>query len=93
MNRVKNIEDLREHAIDTLHRLERKEIETKEAFMSHKIYEAVISTCKAELEYCKATDQVPNIPFLRTSYTGECVAPRLENGNKKITGRRRKDDD
>ena len=69
MSKVKNIEILRDHAIQTLLKLESGEIDTGEAGVTHKLYESVISTCKAEMEYNKMLDREIVIPFLETRAT------------------------
>lgn len=66
---VNNIEKLRLHAIETLHKLEDGVIDTGEAGVTHKLYESVVSTCKAEMEYNKMLSRRVIIPFLETDAT------------------------
>jgi len=61
---MKNISDLRESALKTIKDLQRGTIDIDEAGVSAKLYETVISSCKAEMEYHKFLNQTANIKFL-----------------------------
>lgn len=66
---IKNIEDLREHAIETLRRLETQVIDVAEAGVTAKLYENIMSSVKTELEYNKMIDRAPVIPFMESHST------------------------
>lgn len=68
---IKNIRDLRDHALDTLRRLEKREIELNEADAYGKVYSSVMGSLKLEMDYNKALGQAPLIPFLNVSNTYE----------------------
>lgn len=61
---IKNIDELRKHAITTLEKLSNKKIDVDEAGVAGKLYESVMSTVKYELEYSKMLGREPNIPFM-----------------------------
>lgn len=64
MANIKNLDDLRRHAIETLTRLEKREIDVSQAGVTAKLYESIMSSLKTELEYHKMLDQRPCIPFI-----------------------------
>jgi len=70
---INNLNELREHAIQTLHRLENKEIKVVEAGITAKLYENIISTVKTQLEYAKMLRKNPEINFM-----GKCTGSHLE---------------
>ena len=61
---MNNIEELRNHAIETLKKLDNKQIEMSEAGVTAKLYESVISSLKTEMEYHKMLGHLPRIKFL-----------------------------
>ncbi len=61
---IKTIEDLRDHALESLQRLEAGDIDTSEAGVIGKLCESVISTVKAQLEYARMLDKQPCIKFM-----------------------------
>ncbi len=61
---MKNIEELRNHAIATLEKLEHKEIDMAEAGVTAKLYESLMSSLKTEMEYHKMLGHLPKIKFL-----------------------------
>jgi hypothetical protein len=56
--------DLRIHAVETLNLLRNKDIDTIEAGVTAKVYDSIISSCKAEMEYAKLKDCEVDIKFL-----------------------------
>lgn len=56
--------DLRVHAVETLNLLRNKDIDTIEAGVTAKVYDSIISSCKAEMEYARLKDCEVTIPFL-----------------------------
>lgn len=64
MTDIKNIQDLRMHAVKTLDDLGKKKIDVVQAGVTAKLYENIISSLKTELEYNKMLDQQPTIDFL-----------------------------
>ncbi len=73
---MNNIEDLREHAISTLKKLETKAIDMAEAGVTAKLYESLLSSLKTEMEYHKMLGHLPRIKFL------EAAAYDLKNEKK-----------
>jgi hypothetical protein len=69
MTKPKNIDELRDHALETLQKLVKKQISIEEAGVTGKLYESVVSTLKIQIDYAKAIDQKPNIKFLGTGQT------------------------
>ena len=59
-----NIEELRNHAIATLKKLENKQIDMSEAGVTAKLYESLMSSLKTEMEYHKMLGHLPRIKFL-----------------------------
>ena len=64
MAKIKNIEDLRNFAIDTLDRLKNQEIDVNEALATGKLCDSVINTVKMQLEYHKILGEKSSIPFI-----------------------------
>ncbi len=62
--KINNIEDLRNHAIKTLEKLETKKIDMAEAGVTAKLYESLMSSLKTEMEYHKMLGHLPKIKFL-----------------------------
>lgn len=62
--KINNIEDLRQHAINTLEKLETKKIDMAEAGVTAKLYESLMSSLKTEMEYHKMLGHLPTIRFL-----------------------------
>lgn len=69
--------DLRVHAVETLNLLRNKDIDTIEAGVTAKVYDSIISSCKAEMEYARLKDCEVTIPFLDDAKAAELEA--LEN--------------
>ena len=61
---INNIDDLRQHAIDTLMKLSKNTISIEEAGVTGKLCENIVSTIKVQLEYAKMLEQSPDINFL-----------------------------
>ena len=61
---MRSINDLREHAVFTLQRLQEKDIEVPEAVVTAKLYDSIMSSVKLELDYSKMLGVSPNIPFI-----------------------------
>lgn len=65
MAKIKDIEQLREFALETIERLANGEIDTANAATTGKLCENVISTVKTQLEYSRMiNEEQPNIPFM-----------------------------
>jgi len=62
--KIENIDDLRDHALNLLQKLEDKKIKVQEAGITAKIYESIISTVKTQMEYARMLKVDPDIPFL-----------------------------
>ncbi len=61
---VKNINDLRKHAAETLELLDNGDIDVTQAACNAKLYESMISSLKAELDYHRMLKQTAIIDFL-----------------------------
>lgn len=70
---IRNISELREHAIATLGKLQAKKIDVVEAGVTGKLYENIISALKTEMEYHKMLGQEPRINFLEGAEVGKTV--------------------
>jgi len=62
--KLDNLEDLRDHLLQTLVDLDEGEIELDQASIVAKLSEAIVSGIKTELEYARLINKEPNIPFL-----------------------------
>ncbi|MCW1908607.1 MAG: hypothetical protein KIH63_004670 [Candidatus Saccharibacteria bacterium] len=84
--KINSIEDLRNHAIKTLEKLESKKIDMAEAGVTAKLYESLMSSLKTEMEYHKMLGHLPRIKFLEgaTYELKEEKKEKLENQKKKI---------
>ncbi len=67
-SKIRNIENLRDHALLTIEKLANGEIDTAEAGVTGKLCESVISTVKAQLEYSRMINEEPEIPFMLESH-------------------------
>lgn len=82
---MKNIEELRGHAIDTLKKLESKKIDMAEAGVTAKLYESVISSLKTEMEYHKMLGQSPRIKFLEGAVIDIASQKKIDTQAKLLT--------
>lgn len=71
--KIRNIENLRDHALLTIEKLANGEIDTAEAGVTGKLCESVISTIKAQLEYSRMINEEPEIPFMLESHKGKTI--------------------
>ena len=65
--KITNIDQLRNHALLTLERLESKEIDVNQAGITAKLCETIISTIKQELTYNAMLQRETPIKFLEYS--------------------------
>lgn len=72
-NKIKNLTELREHAIAVMEKLDRKEIEMAEAGVVGKLCENIISTVKVQIEYARMVGRQPKIDFI-----GKCTGELIE---------------
>ena len=84
---MNNIEDLRDHAIATLKKLETKEIDMAEAGVTAKLYESLMSSLKTEMEYHKMLGHLPRIKFLEGAIYEVKAEKKIET-EKKLIGKR-----
>lgn len=61
---IRNISDVREHAIETLDLLSKGHIDVQETQATAKVYDTIISTCKLEIEYGRYCQSEISVPFL-----------------------------
>ena len=64
---INNMRDMRNHALHTLAKLDKREIDIKEAQANAALYGSVMATIKLELEHCKMLEQKPQIAFLESN--------------------------
>lgn len=64
MSNIRNITELRDHALETLEALDRGDIDVHQAGVTGKLYEAVISSLKTQLAYAEIRQEVPQIDFI-----------------------------
>lgn len=64
MAKIKNVEELRDFALETLERLSNGEIDTAQAGVTGKLCEGVISTVKTQMEYFRMIGEEQPIPFM-----------------------------
>lgn len=81
---MKNIEELRDHAIGTLKKLENKQIELAEAGITAKLYESLMSSLKTEMEYHKMLGHIPEIKFLEGATYEMKDAKKVETTKKRL---------
>lgn len=83
--KIENIEDLRDHAIETLEKLSSGEISIEQAGVTGKLCENVMSTVKIQVEVAKMLGREPNIPFLGNTAKGRLITFNSKKlCNKKI---------
>ena len=70
---IKNIEDLRQHAIEALEKLSEGKIDVEEAGVTGKLCESVMSTLKLQVDVAKMLGREPNIPFLGNTAHGNII--------------------
>ena len=85
---MNNIEELREHAILTLKKLESKAIDMAEAGVTAKLYESLMSSLKTEMEYHKMLGHLPRIKFLEGAVY-ELKAEKKIETDKKLIGNKK----
>lgn len=78
MSKIKNMEHLRDFALETLERLSNGEIDTAQAGVSGKLCESVISTVKTQLEYARMVDEQPYIPFMDSCHSNKAIESKVE---------------
>lgn len=83
MAKINSIEALRDHALEALEQLASGQIDTTQAGVTGKLCESVISTVKAQLEYCRMIDEEPQIPFMSNS---QASGARLLQGSAQSKG-------
>ena len=77
MSKVKNIDELRDHLLDTLDQLEQGLIDTYQASITSKVCEGIIATIKVQMDYAKMVEKTPAIGFVNDSMqTIQDVTPR-----------------
>jgi hypothetical protein len=64
MSKIKNMNDLREAALDTIEALQKGEIDISQAQTMGKLCDSVIGTVNAQYAYAKIIGQQPMIPFM-----------------------------
>jgi hypothetical protein len=62
--KLKNIEDVRNYALECMEKLASGKIDIAQAGVAGKLCEGVISTVKTQLEYARMLNKEPCIPFM-----------------------------
>lgn len=78
---IKNLEDLRNHALETLDKLKKHEITIEEAGATSKLCENVVSTLKLEMEFSKMVGKSPVSNFIADTKSWEIIPKRLKSEN------------
>lgn len=81
MAKIKNMENLRDHALETLEKLAAGTIDTAEAGVTGKLCEGIIATVKSQLEYARMINEEPNIPFMQISHGAKTLEGKYESKN------------
>lgn len=79
MSKIKNIRDLRDHALQTLEDLKSDKISIQQAATNGALYSSVISTIKAQLDYAKAIDEPPKIEFMNAGPIYEIEQSKMKS--------------
>lgn len=79
MAQIKNLDDLRQDAINTLEKLANGQIDCDQAGVTAKLYESVMSTVKTQLQVAVMLKREPNIPFL-----GDCTKQKTFDGKPNL---------
>jgi hypothetical protein len=79
MAKIKNMEQLRDHALDTLEKLSNGSIDTAQAGVTGKLCEGVIATVKSQLEYARMINEEPHIPFMHDSHQAKTIEGKAES--------------
>jgi len=72
INKIQNLDDLRDHAIGVLEALRKREIDVDEASTTAKLCETIISTVKNQLAYAAMSGMKPKINFM-----GDCTEEKV----------------
>lgn len=78
MAKIKNVDDLREFALDTLERLKSGAIEISEAVATGKLVEQVMNTAKVQMEYYCMTGEKAAIPFFDDAPRNRLIEDKTE---------------
>lgn len=64
MSKIKNVDELRDFALETLMDLRNGKIDVAQAAATAKVMDSVIQTVNAQLEYYQMIAEKPSIPFM-----------------------------
>ncbi len=78
--KIKNIEQLQSHLIESIERLASGKIDVVEMGIISKACEGVITSLKTQLMYNNMRNEIPNIKFLQECNDGQSS---IENNNTK----------
>ncbi len=74
--KIKNLDQLRNHALETLEKLSEGKITIEEAGATSKLCENVVSTVKLQLEFAKIVNKQPQIEFMGDSSNWIPIIPK-----------------
>jgi hypothetical protein len=80
MAKINNIAELRRHAVKTLEQLEEGNIQIQQAAVTAKLYDSVIHSITAEINYYKMIDKAPCIPFIEEGNERNGLLIEYDNG-------------
>lgn len=72
--KIKNIEELRNHILDSLVQLEKGKIDVSHAAIIAKSGEAIMSSVKLQLMYSQMIGHEPKVDFLQDCHEGKKIA-------------------
>lgn len=75
--KIKNLEQLRNHALETLEKLSSGLITIEEAGATSKLCENVVSTLKIELDFAKMVGKAPSANFIGDSSKWQDIPKKL----------------
>lgn len=76
--KIKNVEDLRNHLLSSIEKVQNKKMNIEELSILSKASEAIFSSVKMQLTYNGMRKEVPNIEFLQDSNDGKIVYQNKE---------------
>lgn len=79
--KIKNIEQLRNHILQSLENLADKKIDIDEASIIAKSGETIMSSIKMQLLYASMIGEIPHIDFVHSCHAGSPAIPEDRKSN------------